>query len=79
MATSKNTSSTSNELETIAADLHRWAALLNGVSEINRIEPNVDYQGDRFHVAAFTCDTINSDLCRIADRLNAMATKGGAA
>jgi hypothetical protein len=67
-----------SELESIANDLHKWAGLLNGVSEIARGEFGEDAHGDRFNVAAFACDTINSDLCRIADRLNAIAMEGGA-
>lgn len=78
-ATQENTSVTQVELKNMANDLHQWAALLSGVSEITRDDLGEDDLGARFHVAAFTCDTINVDLCRIADRLNAIAKEGGAA
>lgn len=60
----------------MALDLNKFGALLKGIGEICRAE---DIGGDALYVAAVTCDQINEAICRMADRLDAMATNGGAA
>ncbi len=60
----------------MALDLNKFGALLKGVGEICKAE---DIGGDALYVAAVTCDRINEAICLMADRLDAMATKGGAA
>lgn len=63
-------------LNQMAVDLHQYAALLNGIEEICKAE---DIGGDALYVAGTVCGQINSSLCRIADRLNAMQPEGGVA
>lgn len=84
MATANSTRSTSGtsapkdepQFVQMALDLNKFGALLNGVGEICKAE---DIGGDALYVAAVTCDQINSAICKMADRLDAMATEGGAA
>lgn len=80
-ATSSSTRSTrspkdESQFVQMAIDLNRFGALLKGVGEICKAE---DIGGDALYVAAVTCDQINGAICMMADRLDAMATKGGAA
>lgn len=60
----------------MALDLNRFGSLLKGVGEICKAG---EIGGDALYVAAVTCDQINEAMCRMADRLDAMATEGGAA
>lgn len=84
MATANSTRSTSGtrapkvepQFAQMALDLNKFGSLLNGVGEICKAE---NIGGDALYVAAVTCDEINEAICRMADRLDAMATKGGAA
>lgn len=59
----------------MALDLNKFGALLNGVSEICKAG---NIGGDALYVAAVACDQINEAICLMADRLDAMGTKGGA-
>lgn len=84
MAEINDTSSTTDDADEVgnspltgmALDLNNFGALLKGVGEICKAE---DIGGDALYVAAVTCDQINAAICRMADRLDAMATEGGAA
>lgn len=84
MATANSTRSTSTtrapkdepQFAQMALDLNKFGAPLKGVGEICRAE---DIGGDALYVAAVTCDQINEAICRMADRLDAMAKEGGAA
>lgn len=84
MATANSTRSThstrapkdESQFVQMALDLNRFGILLAGVSEICKAD---NIGGDALEVAAVTCDQINEAICRMADRLDAMAMEGGAA
>lgn len=82
MATKENTSNTHDDngqavsFRQLELKLNNFGALLNGVSDICKSE---DVEVDGRYVAATICDQINEELCRIADQLGKLATKGGAA
>lgn len=65
-----------NPFSLMAIKLNRYGGPLAGIEQICRCE---DIGGDALNVAAVTCRDINENLCRMADRLDAMATEGGAA
>lgn len=71
-----STTSAPASLSEMAVELNDFGVLLAGVEQICDVE---DIGGDALHVAAATCRKINENICKIADRLQALDREGGAA
>lgn len=85
MATKNSTRSTSAirldpattaEFSEMSLRLNEFGSLLAGVEQICEVE---DIGGDALFVAAKVCRQVNESVCKMADRLSALAKEGGAA
>ena len=85
MATANSTRSTNTtrldpattaEFSEMSLRLNEFGSLLAGVEQICEAE---DIGGDALFVAAKVCRQVNESVCKMADRLSALAKEGGAA
>lgn len=67
---------TTADLNEMALRLNEFGSLLAGVEDICNAE---DIGANAMTVAATICQQINDSVCKMADRLNALAAEGGAA
>jgi hypothetical protein len=67
---------TTAEFREMSLRLNEFGLLLAGVEQICEVE---DIGGDVLFVVAKVCRQVNESVCKMADRLSALAKEGGAA